>query len=151
MILSCPTGAPKFFIILLRRYAKVSVTGNTHHKLQNFKKYKVVFRFRKVLSVHVEKDIESNIAYVSMKDPTASEIVFVRSACPSKQVLKIACAELGKFLRKSEYLIELNIRTNLIFIYSYRMWCSGYAHVLQRPFKDVYPWRLALACVPLQR
>lgn len=52
--------------------------------------------FRKVLSVHVEKDIEENIAYVSMKDPTAQEIVFVRSACPSKQVLKISCAELGK-------------------------------------------------------
>lgn len=56
--------------------------------------------FRKVLSVQIEKDTEENITYVSMKDPTAAEIVFIRSACPTKKVLKVTCAELGKSLNK---------------------------------------------------
>lgn len=46
--------------------------------------------------MQVEKDTEEDVTYVRMKDPSAPEIVFVRSPCPSRQVLKVACAELGK-------------------------------------------------------
>lgn len=45
--------------------------------------------------MQVEKDFELNVPYVSMKDPTASEISFIRTPCPSKQVLKVACSNLG--------------------------------------------------------
>ncbi|XP_019866591.1 atrial natriuretic peptide-converting enzyme isoform X2 [Aethina tumida] len=50
--------------------------------------------YQNVLSVQVEKDFELNVPYVSMKDPTASEISFIRTPCPSKQVLKVACSNL---------------------------------------------------------
>ncbi|XP_972040.2 atrial natriuretic peptide-converting enzyme [Tribolium castaneum] len=50
--------------------------------------------YQNILSVQVEKDLESNISYVSMKDPLAPEISFVRSPCFSKQVLKVACSNL---------------------------------------------------------
>ncbi|CAH1967731.1 unnamed protein product [Acanthoscelides obtectus] len=50
--------------------------------------------YQNVISVNVETDIENNISYVKMKNPTAPEISFVRSKCPSKQVLKVACSEL---------------------------------------------------------
>lgn len=53
------------------------------------------FPFRKVASVHVEKDEETNISYVKMKNPTDAEISFVRSSCKSKQVMKINCSDLG--------------------------------------------------------
>nr|CAH7757069.1 unnamed protein product [Callosobruchus chinensis] len=50
--------------------------------------------YQNVISVNVETDIENNVSYVKMKNPTAPEISFVRSKCPSKQVLKVACADL---------------------------------------------------------
>ncbi|KAJ8918592.1 hypothetical protein NQ315_013097 [Exocentrus adspersus] len=50
--------------------------------------------YHDVLSVSVETDIENDVSYVKMKDPTASEISFVRTQCPSKQVLKVSCSEL---------------------------------------------------------
>ncbi|XP_065171253.1 atrial natriuretic peptide-converting enzyme-like [Atheta coriaria] len=50
--------------------------------------------YESVTSVQVEKDAEDDVAYVSMDDPTASEISFVRSECPTKQVLKVSCANL---------------------------------------------------------
>lgn len=54
----------------------------------------LVAYIRSVTSVQVEKDAEDDVAYVSMDDPTASEISFVRSECPTKQVLKVSCANL---------------------------------------------------------
>lgn len=50
--------------------------------------------YEKVLSVQVEKDFEENIPYVSMKDPLANEITFVRTPCRTKQVLKVGCADI---------------------------------------------------------
>nr|CAI5828671.1 unnamed protein product [Callosobruchus analis] len=50
--------------------------------------------YQNVISVNVETDIENNVSYVKMKNPTAPEISFVRSKCPSKQVLKVACSDL---------------------------------------------------------
>ncbi|XP_068898618.1 atrial natriuretic peptide-converting enzyme isoform X2 [Tenebrio molitor] len=50
--------------------------------------------YQNILSVRVEKDLENNMSYVSMKDPLAPEISFVRSPCFSKQVLKVACSNL---------------------------------------------------------
>lgn len=60
----------------------------------------------KVLSVQVEQDFEDNTTYVSMKDPTAPDIAFVRTPCSSKQVLKVACADLGEF----SYNLDLNFQ-----------------------------------------
>ncbi|XP_074041256.1 atrial natriuretic peptide-converting enzyme isoform X1 [Leptinotarsa decemlineata] len=50
--------------------------------------------YENVLSVNVEVDFENGISYVRMKNPTAPEISFIRSECPSKQVLKVSCSEL---------------------------------------------------------
>ncbi|KAF5273845.1 hypothetical protein FQA39_LY00960 [Lamprigera yunnana] len=50
--------------------------------------------YKNVLSVDVEKDVELNISYVEMKDPTASEISFVRTPCHSKRVVKVTCSDL---------------------------------------------------------
>ncbi|CAH1156249.1 unnamed protein product [Phaedon cochleariae] len=47
-----------------------------------------------VLSVNVALDPEKNISYVRMKNPTASEISFIRAKCPTKQVLKVSCSDL---------------------------------------------------------
>ncbi|KAI4462163.1 transmembrane protease serine [Holotrichia oblita] len=51
--------------------------------------------YKKVSTVHVETDTENGIPYVSMKDPTAAEISFIRGPCNSKQVMKITCDELA--------------------------------------------------------
>ncbi|KAK9694292.1 SEA domain [Popillia japonica] len=51
--------------------------------------------YKKVSAVHVETDTENGIPYVSMKDPTAAEISFIRGPCNSKQVMKITCDELA--------------------------------------------------------
>ncbi|XP_071050421.1 atrial natriuretic peptide-converting enzyme isoform X2 [Onthophagus taurus] len=50
--------------------------------------------YRKLTSVNVEIDKEQGVPYVSMKDPTASEISFIRAPCNSKQVLKMSCDDL---------------------------------------------------------
>lgn len=44
----------------------------------------------------VEEDDEDHISYVKMKNPTASEISFIRTRCPSKKVLKVSCSDLGE-------------------------------------------------------
>lgn len=48
-----------------------------------------------MLSYHVVKDDEDNIPYVKIKDPFADDFTFLKSKCPSRQVLKVACQELG--------------------------------------------------------
>ncbi|KAJ8984937.1 hypothetical protein NQ317_012187 [Molorchus minor] len=50
--------------------------------------------YENVLSVSVEIDVENNVSYVEMKDPFATEISFIRSECPTKQVLKVSCSDL---------------------------------------------------------
>lgn len=45
-------------------------------------------------SVQIKQDDEHNVPYVRMKDPTASEITFVRTSCPSKQVLHVGCSDI---------------------------------------------------------
>ncbi|XP_063974822.1 atrial natriuretic peptide-converting enzyme [Diachasmimorpha longicaudata] len=47
-----------------------------------------------VLSVEVKADDEDNVEYVHMEDPSASEITFVRGACPSRQVMYARCGAL---------------------------------------------------------
>lgn len=57
-----------------------------------------VFIFlRNVHSMNVEIDNEENVSYVKMRNPTASEISFIRTRCPSKKVLKVSCSELGEY------------------------------------------------------
>ncbi|CAG9862459.1 unnamed protein product [Phyllotreta striolata] len=50
--------------------------------------------YEKVASVNVVTDTEDNVSYVRMRNPTASEISFVRAKCHTKQVLKVQCADL---------------------------------------------------------
>lgn len=50
--------------------------------------------YEKVASVNVVTDFENNISYVRMRNPTASEISFVRAKCHTKQVLQVKCADL---------------------------------------------------------
>lgn len=50
--------------------------------------------FQNVQSVQVETDYEPNVQYVSMKDPQAAEINFIRTPCPTRQVLKVSCSNL---------------------------------------------------------
>lgn len=50
--------------------------------------------FRKMTSVSIKHDGEENIPYVKMKDPTASEITFVRTTCSSRQVLHVGCSDI---------------------------------------------------------
>ncbi|XP_025837341.1 atrial natriuretic peptide-converting enzyme, partial [Agrilus planipennis] len=50
--------------------------------------------FKKLLSVSVEIDQEPNVPYVVIKEPKGSQINFVRSECPSKQVLKVECSDI---------------------------------------------------------
>ncbi|OXU25522.1 hypothetical protein TSAR_016581 [Trichomalopsis sarcophagae] len=51
--------------------------------------------FEGVQSVEVRVDEESNVPYVQMQDPTAPEITFVRSSCPSRQVMYVRCSDLA--------------------------------------------------------
>lgn len=50
--------------------------------------------YEKLKSVSIVKDVEETEAYVSMKDPLANEISFVRTQCKSKDVLKVECGDL---------------------------------------------------------
>lgn len=45
--------------------------------------------------MEVRTDEEDGISYVHMEDPLATEISFVRTSCPSKEVMYIRCAPLG--------------------------------------------------------
>lgn len=47
-------------------------------------------------SVEVKVDDEEDVPYVYMEDPSAPEITFVRAPCPSKEVLYVRCADLGR-------------------------------------------------------
>lgn len=51
---------------------------------------------RGVKSVEIRIDDEDDVQYVHMEDPSATEITFVRAPCPSKEVMYVQCAELGK-------------------------------------------------------
>lgn len=53
--------------------------------------------------MNVETDEEENVSYVKMRNPTASEISFIRTRCPSKKVLKVACSDLGKQFMFKKY------------------------------------------------
>lgn len=46
----------------------------------------------------IETDEEEDVSYVKMRNPTASEISFIRTRCPSKKVLKVSCSDLRKCL-----------------------------------------------------
>uniref|UniRef100_A0A6P7FDN8 Atrial natriuretic peptide-converting enzyme n=1 Tax=Diabrotica virgifera virgifera TaxID=50390 RepID=A0A6P7FDN8_DIAVI len=50
--------------------------------------------YENMASMKIEYDFEENVPYVRMRNPTASEISFVRTKCPSKQVLKVTCSDL---------------------------------------------------------
>ncbi|XP_072393053.1 atrial natriuretic peptide-converting enzyme-like isoform X2 [Diabrotica undecimpunctata] len=50
--------------------------------------------YENMVSMKIEYDFEENVPYVRMRNPTASEISFVRTKCPSKQVLKVTCSDL---------------------------------------------------------
>ncbi|XP_024215406.1 atrial natriuretic peptide-converting enzyme isoform X2 [Halyomorpha halys] len=50
--------------------------------------------FSKVKSVKIEKDKEIDSIYVKMADPAASEISFIPTHCPSKQILSVECTNL---------------------------------------------------------
>ena len=49
-------------------------------------------------NVKIEKDKESDSIYVKMADPMASEISFLPTHCPNKQILSVECQNLGKYL-----------------------------------------------------
>lgn len=50
--------------------------------------------YENMASMKIESDFEENVSYVRMRNPTAAEISFVRTKCPSKQVLKVSCSDL---------------------------------------------------------
>lgn len=50
--------------------------------------------YQDVHSYQVTRDDEDNVNYVKIKDPFADDLSFLKSKCPSKQVLKVSCDEL---------------------------------------------------------
>jgi len=48
--------------------------------------------------VRIQEDEETEVQYVHMEDPSASEITFVRAPCPKKEVLYVGCSDLGRSL-----------------------------------------------------
>lgn len=50
--------------------------------------------FTGVEFVEVRRDEEDSIPYVKMEDPLSAEISFVRTSCPSKEVMYVRCAPL---------------------------------------------------------
>lgn len=44
--------------------------------------------------MEIKTDPEPSPQYVRMKDPTASEITFIRTSCQSKRVLHVSCSDL---------------------------------------------------------
>ncbi|KAF5279205.1 hypothetical protein FQR65_LT03452 [Abscondita terminalis] len=59
--------------------------------------------------VDVEKDQETNMSYVEMKDPTASAISFVRTPCLSKRVLKVSCSDLECGLQSTHTTVSQSV------------------------------------------
>ncbi|XP_066247689.1 atrial natriuretic peptide-converting enzyme [Euwallacea similis] len=51
-------------------------------------------KYQDMLSYQIIKDDEDNIPYVKIKDPFADDLTFLKSKCPSKQVLKVTCQDL---------------------------------------------------------
>lgn len=72
-----------------------NIKEKSHLFVKNILKYWNNFS-RTLLSMDVEIDDEVNVSYVKMKNPTASEISFIRTRCPTKKVLKVSCSELGE-------------------------------------------------------
>ncbi|CAG9761004.1 unnamed protein product [Ceutorhynchus assimilis] len=50
--------------------------------------------YENVNSYHVVKNNEENVPYVKIKDAFADDISFLKSKCPSRQVLKVTCENL---------------------------------------------------------
>lgn len=50
--------------------------------------------FRNAITVNVEKDKEVDSRYVKMENPKASEIKFIPSHCPTKEILSVQCNQL---------------------------------------------------------
>ncbi|XP_050310358.1 atrial natriuretic peptide-converting enzyme-like [Anthonomus grandis grandis] len=50
--------------------------------------------YQDMQSYQVIKDPHPNTSYVRIKDPFADDITFLKSKCPSKQVLKVSCDQL---------------------------------------------------------
>lgn len=59
----------------------------------------------------VKDDHEKYISYVEVEDPTAPEISFLKTACPSRKVMYVGCSKFGKILKLifsifSDYIIS---------------------------------------------
>ena len=50
--------------------------------------------------MEVRVDEENDIPYVHMEDTLAAEISFVRSRCPSKEVMYVQCSDLSIIFKK---------------------------------------------------